>query len=70
MWFKNLFTYMSRILRRIFIWIFKPFDKVDFILALGLIMLGGGIYTQVPWLAFCVIGSIIIIIGIAGAIKP
>jgi len=47
----------------------NPFDKIDIIMIIGLLMLGGGIYSQIPWLAFCVIGAILSVIGLLAAIK-
>ena len=48
----------------------KVIGKEDIILTIGLLMLGGGIYTRVPWLAFCIVGTILLIIGVIGASRP
>lgn len=48
----------------------KHIGKEDIILTVGLFMLGGGIYSRVPWLAFTIVGLILLIIGVIGASKP
>jgi len=48
----------------------NPFDKIDIIMIIGLLMLGGGIFTQIPWLSFVIVGGILTILGIIAAIKP
>ena len=41
----------------------------DILLAVGLTMYGYGLYSQVPWLAFSIVGLILFTIGAIGASK-
>ena len=47
----------------------NPFDKTDIMAIIGLLLLGGGIAIKKPWLAACVVGTIIIIISVIRATR-
>ncbi len=44
-------------------------DKADTFFYVGLFMLGCGVFARTPWLAFCVVGSILVIVSIIGAFR-
>lgn len=44
-------------------------DKSDIFFYSGLLMLGGGLFARAPWLALAVVGSVLVIVSILGAIR-
>ena len=44
-------------------------DRMDSFFYIGLSMIGFSILTQIPWLAFCVVGSVLLIISVVGAFR-
>ena len=44
-------------------------DKTDAFFYIGLVMLGCGVFVKVPWLAFCIVGSVLVVVSIMGALR-
>ena len=47
----------------------NPFDKIDYTVSIGLLLLGGGIAIKKPWLAACIVGAILIAFGMIAVLR-
>ena len=63
MWIKKLFAQIGRAFKLMV----KPFDEIDFIMLVGLVLLWWGVHQVSHWIASALVGSVLIVFSfIAG----